>query len=196
MLEESKKISVEVEEDKNLDAADELKLEKDIKENATPVDPEKDVTNDTTALGTNDNMENLPTESDDALEERYKLLIRSLCVDIACAVHRQIKTGQIPLSQMSALPRNSKDSSDQSFKRPRSLIVEPSTGLFEPKKPETEMRRTRGQGGVDAWGRIPPKDTLTKCRQCGKELSITRFASHLAKCLGVVKSRSRSCSQG
>lgn len=193
MLKESRKISVEVEEDKNLDA--EPKLEKDIKEYATPVNPEKDVTKDT-ALESTNSMENLPMESDDGLEERYKLLIRSLCVDIACAVHRQIKTGQIPLSQMSAIPRNNTNSSGQSFKRPRSLIVEPSTARLEPQKPETEMRRTRGQGGVDAWGRIPPKDALTKCRQCGKELSITRFASHLAKCLGVVKSRSRSCSQG
>lgn len=194
MPEESRKISIEVEEDKNPVAADEL--EKDSKENATLVDPENDLPKET-ALGSTNNIDTSPMNSDGALEERYSLLIRSLCVDIACSVHRQIKTGQIPLSQMSALPRNNTNSSGQSFKRPRSLICDPSTGRFEPKKPETEMRlRTRGQGGLDAWGRIPPKDTLTKCRQCGKELSITRFASHLAKCLGVVKSRSRSCSQG
>lgn len=60
------------------------------------------------------------------------------------------------------------------------------------KKEQDSMRlRTRGSSsGVDAWGRVPPKDVLTTCKLCSKTLSATRFAAHLDKCLGIGNTRS------
>uniref|UniRef100_A0A7S3V420 SAGA-associated factor 11 n=1 Tax=Chaetoceros debilis TaxID=122233 RepID=A0A7S3V420_9STRA len=51
-------------------------------------------------------------------------------------------------------------------------------------------RRTRN---ADVWGRVPPKEVLTSCKNCGIRISSSRFTSHLDKCLlSRVRSNSRA----
>jgi len=150
-------------------------------------------------MSDNFNQRNAPADKsdDDALvEQLYNDLISSICIDVAAGMHRMAKTGELPLSDV-MIPRGDEttkedaDENNGSLKRRRIGSDEQTKINEDTKRQDTEMRlRTRGaSSGIDAWGRIPPKDVLTCCSNCTKILSATRFAAHLDKCLGVGNSR-------
>ena len=141
-------------------------------------------------------------DGDNIIAERiYDDLIRSICLDVAAGVHKMAKSGNIPLSHAAESSILNHPHNRGSGKRKREIISEHSANAAPSStkckdeggggKKENEMRlRTRGSTfGVDAWGRIPPKDILTVCKLCSKNMSATRFAAHLDKCLGIGNSR-------
>jgi hypothetical protein len=152
---------------------------------------------------TNQNDDNDDDDDDTIIAERiYDDLIRSICLDVAAGVHKMAKSGTIPLSHAAESRIRNHPHNRGSGKRKREIISEqsanaaPSSAKCKDEgggggKKENEMRlRTRGSTfGVDAWGRVPPKDTLTVCKLCSKNMSATRFAAHLDKCLGIGNSR-------
>jgi|AntRauTorckE5430_2_1112549.scaffolds.fasta_scaffold04254_3 hypothetical protein len=139
---------------------------------------------------------------DSIIEHLYTDMIKSICIDVACVVHRMAKTGGIPISEMAAINQNEDNENSSSRNKKRRLGNQNGTGNDSTKcggytiiQPSEMRLRTRGaSSGVDAWNRIAPPDVLTTCKNCRKVLSATRFASHLDKCLGRLTSRSRSSS--
>lgn len=128
-------------------------------------------------------------------EKIYDDLIKSICIDVAAGVHKMAKSGNISLTNAVETSIDNKHGSSNKRRRIRGISdyrAPPNEGKgHEDGKKDNEMRlRTRGAtSGVDAWGRIPPKDVLTTCKVCSKNMSATRFAAHLDKCLGIGNSR-------
>lgn len=124
-----------------------------------------------------------------AAEKLYDDMMKSICKDVVTAVHRMANTGDLSMDNAS------RQDSERIPKRLRKNSGQDGLGSTNPKpsedsKKEIEMRlRTRVLTSHDAWGRIPAKDVLTTCKLCSKNMSATRFAAHLDKCLGIGNSR-------
>ncbi len=61
--------------------------------------------------------------------------------------------------------------------------VDPITG-----KPPLSSAAATNQTTMDIWGKYPPKepkDLMVECRLCGRQVSTSRFANHLDKCMGL-----------
>lgn len=147
------------------------------------------------------------------VQSLYDKLIDSISTDVACGMHRMVKTGTYsdimsPRSRKDLYPsiHSSTQEMEQSLhdhvvevfpvtKRPRMASVAyseqnsedaGSTDAIIENVPEP-MHTLRNIGQNDIWGRIPPKEpkAAAKCPVCSRHISALRFAPHLDKCMGI-----------
>ena len=59
-------------------------------------------------------------------------------------------------------------------------------GSTQPKNPESTAAASI-YSNADIWGNIPPKEPkyLVECQVCLRQVSVSRFAAHLDKCMGL-----------
>jgi len=161
------------------------------------------------------NNEESVADEDQLVEYLYERLIDSISTDVACGMHRLVKTGAIPYSDLMN-PKSRRDiypsihKTDQEMEESlqeyvtevppskrlrRNASVEPSTSQHNVEDAVTEANDvsttmvTRGQSTPihDIWGRIPPKEPKLSatCPVCSRQISTLRFAPHLDKCMGI-----------
>jgi hypothetical protein len=154
-------------------------------------------------------------EEDQVVQYLYDKLIDSISMDVACGMHRMVKTGtysdvMTPRSRMDIYPsvHKSREEMEESLeryvtevpvsKRPRMASVATSDQNSENEStdaiivedipvPEPTTHSTILNTQHDIWGRIPPKEpkAAAKCPVCSRHISTLRFAPHLDKCMGI-----------
>ena len=112
--------------------------------------------------------------TEQAIQEVCESFITSICVEVACDMHRIAKTGEIPYSE----------------------ILIPFDSNQIPPKPvvnadDDEILNRDKNSKSDIWGRIPPKEPKTNshCPVCNRSVNVASFARHLDKCMGIGTSR-------
>merc|ERR1711862_959673 len=116
-------------------------------------------------------------------------LITALCIEVACDIHQLAKTGEMPYSEIlipsadfsrEGLPRSS---NNQSLLK--QMIVDNDYNVMN-----TDKNNSSGKN--DIWGRVPPKEPKSNsyCPVCNRSVSVSSFARHLDKCMGIGSSRS------
>jgi hypothetical protein len=154
-------------------------------------------------------------EEDRLVQSLYDKLIDSISMDVACGMHRMVKTGtysdiMTPRSRMDIYPsvHSSRKKMEESLERyvtevplnqrPRMASVAASDQNSESEStdaiivvedivvPEPVLHNLRNTQR-DIWGRIPPKEpkAAAKCPVCSRHISTLRFAPHLDKCMGI-----------
>ena len=152
--------------------------------------------------------------TNDASNEILDDMVDAISVELACALHRMVKTGELKLSDiMFPRERVSGKLGSWKFKDQESENVETTSPTPKKQKIDsnnvkqsTENEQTTENSEVsktqvldtnprdsslDIWGRIPPKEPkfTVNCQNCGKSVSAIRFAPHLDKCMGLGTSR-------
>ena len=151
----------------------------------------------------------------DTSKEVLDEMVDAISVELACVLHRMVKTGELKLSDVmfprervsgklgswkfkgqeseniqSSLPVSFKkqkiDSNNDIQSREKEVAAE-NSHVSKTQVSDTCPR----DSSLDIWGRIPPKEPkiTVKCQNCGKSVSAIRFAPHLDKCMGLGTSR-------
>jgi len=141
--------------------------------------------------------------SSSLVEHMYDTVAEEICIEMLACVHTIAKNNEMPIRQLAKesifdvkITSPKTISSSSPMRKTQSSKSNTERNLDNPNnmyQGESSSRlRTRG---VDVWGRIPPREVLTQCQNCGlKVSSSSRFAIHLDKCL-LASARSRSNSR-
>mmetsp|Transcript_27593 Transcript_27593/g.40607 ORF Transcript_27593/g.40607 Transcript_27593/m.40607 type:complete len:185 (+) Transcript_27593:1602-2156(+) len=160
-------------------------------------------------------LSGIPSQEEiNAMDSVYEEIISSICIDLAFGMHKLVKTGIIPYSDV-MIPRDFDSDLDGEEEgggggRRRKKRKLPSSNLVTMEYPRSTINAwsdddksviggtaaadevviapppvTRGSQ-MDVWGRAPPKDPgNTLCTVCGRQVNTLRFAPHLDKCMGI-----------
>lgn len=154
-------------------------------------------------------------EEEQLVQSLYDDLIDSISMDVACGMHRMVKTGtysdiMTPRSRMDIYPsvHSSREEMEESLgryvtevpliQRPRMASVAASDLNSECESADAAIvddfpvvlvpepiTHNLRNTQHDIWGRIPAKEAAAKCPVCTRHISTLRFAPHLDKCLGI-----------
>lgn len=112
-----------------------------------------------------------------AIQDICESFITSLCIEVACDMHRAAKTGEIPYSEI-LIPFNSNQLPTKQIINDGDEIINGDTN--------------NGSGkNNDIWGRVPPKEPKSNshCPVCNRSVNVSSFARHLDKCMGIGTAR-------
>lgn len=132
------------------------------------------------------------------VEQMYNIIMEGIYIEALAGIHVMTKNNEVPIHQLTEedifdvrITSHNKLSLSSSLKRKND---KPSTERNQDSQNQlyqlesSSRLRTRG---VDVWGRVPPREIMTQCQNCGFKVSSSRFASHLDKCL-LARARSNS----
>jgi hypothetical protein len=150
------------------------------------------------------------TTAEILVQEIYNDILKEICVDVACDIHRMVKTGAAAAlsnpSRTEVYPQIHKQGEDINEKLERYATDQPLSKRFKPMialicvdndegsatetvadTPTNDRVTRHQQNHTDIWGRIPSKEPreMAFCKICSRHVSVARFAPHLDKCMGI-----------